>query len=298
MRMIPEQVKAFFFETLTRISPVLNTRVHFYRKFGRKLDIVTPHTLNEKILKLKFEGNNPLVKKCADKYTVREYVAEVGCAELLVPLIDVYDSVDEIRWEELPDKFAMKWNFGCGYNIICSNKAEFNEREMLRKMKMWERKKNYYLLYSEMQYKDVDKKIIVEKYLDNGTSKLPEDYKFYCMNGVCRTVMVCKEREIGRRAKYFWLDRQWKLLPYSKEAIENPEEDIPKPACLEKAIEYAEKLAKNFKFVRVDLYIIGDNVFFGELTFTPAGGMDVDLLLKPPGSTKTVDEILGAYLQI
>lgn len=49
--------------------------------------------------------------------------------------------------------------------------------------------------------------------------------------------------------------------------------DIPKPKNLNKMIEYAEILSRDFKFVRVDLYDTGDKVFFGELTFTPHGGL-------------------------
>lgn len=87
-----------------------------------------------------------------------------------------------------------------------------------------------------MQYKDVKKKIIVEEYLDAGSDKLPEDYKFYCMNGVCRTIMVCKDRKIGEKARYFFMSRDWTLFPYTVEAIESPNEFIPKPECINTAM--------------------------------------------------------------
>ena len=300
MRIIPGRVETFFFEMLTRISPKLNTKVYYYRKFRRRLNLDSPKTFNEKILKLKLTeyGASPLVKKCADKFLVREYVKEQGCSELLVPLIAAYDNPQEINWNILPEKFAMKWNFGCGYNIICLDKSKLDRDSTVKKMKKWGGQKEYYLSHSEMQYKDVQKKIVVEQFLDVGKGKLPEDYKFFCMNGVCRVIMVCKDREIGKKARYFWMDTNWNLLPYSMEAIENPFEKIDKPTCLEAAIEYAQKLSEPFKFVRVDLYLIEDKIYFGELTFTPAGGMDVDLLIVPPDENKTVDEILGSYLEL
>lgn len=300
MRIILGRVETFFFETLTRISPKLNTKAYYFRKFGKRLNLENPSTLNEKILKLKLEDYmyNPIIKKCADKYTVREYIEKTGCGEILIPLIAVYDSPAQINWESLPDKFAMKWNFGCGFNIICTDKALMNRDTVIHQMEEWGKRDDYYLSHSEMQYKDVKKKIVVEEYLDAGKDKLPEDYKFYCMNGVCRTIMVCKDREIGKKARYFFMSRDWALYPYSVEAIDSPNENIPKPSCIDEAIEYAERLSKGFPFVRVDLYIIDNKIYFGELTFTPAAGMDTDLKVIPPNSDRNVDAIFGEWLTI
>src|SRR5699024_5967641 len=104
---------------LSTISPTLATKFFYKKAFGKQLDLIEPKTLNEKILWLKLNTykNNPLVTQCADKYLVREYVREAGCKEILNELIGVWDSVDEIEWDKLPDKFALKVNHGCGYNI-------------------------------------------------------------------------------------------------------------------------------------------------------------------------------------
>ena len=299
MRIIPGRLETLFFKTLTKISPILNTKVYYHRKFGKKLDLNNPKTFNEKILKLKIEdyNRNPVVRQCADKYLVRDYIEKLGCGELLVPLIAIYDVPEEINWESLPDKFAMKWNYGCGFNIICNDKSKLYRDNVITQMQKWG-ESDYYLSHSEMQYKDVKKKIIVEEFLDSGTEKLPEDYKFYCMNGKCTTILVCKDRVIGKKAKYFFMSPEWMLYPYSEEAIENPNEKIPKPSCIQKAINYAEKLSAAFPFVRVDLYIIGEKIYFGELTFTPAAGMDTDLKVFPPESSENVDAIFGSWLDI
>ena len=300
MGIIPGRVETGFFKILTRISPTLNTKAYYYRKFGKKLDLDKPQTFNEKILKLKLENynTNPLIKQCADKYTVRDYIKTIGCQELLVPLVAVYDSPYEIDWDALPNRFAMKWNYGCGFNIICTDKEKMNKDRVIKQMELWGKQDKYWLSHSEMQYKDVEKRIIVEDYLDAGKGKLPEDYKFYCMNGKCKTILVCKDREIGKKANYFFMSPSWSLYPYSAEAIENPNEDIPKPVCIDRAIKYAEKISAGFPFVRVDLYIIGEKIYFGELTFTPAAGMDTDLKVIPPHSDKNVDSIFGEWLQL
>ena len=64
------------------------------------------------------------------------------------------------------------------------------------------------------------------------------------------------------------------------------------------AINNAEILAKRFPFVRVDFYFVNNEIVFGELTFTPAGGMDRDLKYIPPHGDRDVDHIFGDMLSI
>ena len=151
---------------LTIVSPELNTKARYFAGFHKKLNLKEPKTLNQKILwlKLKRYMNDPLVVQCADKFRVREYVKQCGCEDILIELYGVYDSVEEIDWEALPNEFVLKWNFGAGYNIICTNKAELDKDETLRIMKEWG-KSRYWLTHSEMQYKKMQKKIICERLL-------------------------------------------------------------------------------------------------------------------------------------
>ena len=53
---------------------------------------------------------------------------------------------------------------------------------------------------------------------------------------------------------------------------------LPRPDNFEKLFEYADKLSKPFPFVRVDFYLEKGEITFGELTFTPCGGFDVNRL--------------------
>lgn len=269
------EAQRVYYSLLTVISPELNTKARYKERFGKELDLANPKTLNEKILWLKLRDyeTNALVRQCADKYAVRNYVREMGCEEILVPMIAAYDSVDEINWDELPDSFAMKWNFGCGFNIICPNKADLDIPATIKKMKKWGRTQ-YHLPYSEMQYKDVPKKIIVEQYLRPKSGILPEDYKIYCFHGKPYCVMLCADRESGQ-AKYFFFDREWNFLRINKAGKEAPEGfTVPKVEGIEAAFQYAEKLAEPFPFVRADFYLIDGKVYLGELTFTPGGALD------------------------
>ncbi len=260
------------YSTATRISPALNTKMRYKSVFGKRWDPNHLLTLNDKVLWLKLNtyNNNMLVKQCADKYRVREYIDKIGCGELLNDLLAVYEKPDDIKWEVLPTKFVIKLNVGCGYNIVVTDKTQLNIRDTCNQLNKWMKEK-YYLLYSEMQYKDVKPYILIEKYLQPEKGILPEDYKFYCMNGRAEYVMVCVGREHGGHPKFYFYDREWNFCPFEEK--EDP--NLEKPLLIDKAFEYADKLSAPFPFVRTDLYLYDKNIVFGELTFTSAGGLDV-----------------------
>ncbi|MDO5546652.1 MAG: ATP-grasp fold amidoligase family protein [Eubacteriales bacterium] len=155
---------------LTMISPKLNTKVVFYSKFHRRLDLNHPKTLNEKVLWLKFNTywDNPVVKQCADKYRVREYLREKGFSELLTPLIGAYDNIEQIPWNALPERFVLKLNIGCGCNLVVADKSKFDIADAKKTMKKW-MKSRFWLMFAEMQYKDVEPHILIEEFLGTST---------------------------------------------------------------------------------------------------------------------------------
>ena len=276
-------VGKYFKQVLTLISPRLNTEFIYFVKFKKRINLKIPKTLDEKIqwLKLNTYLNNPLVTQCADKYAVREYVEKCGCGEILNKLYGVYDRVDDIPWETLPNSFVIKWNFGCGENLIVFDKSKLNIDEAKKKLNNWYKTRNtFYLTYSEMQYKGIPPKLVCEKLIETEDGGLPVDYKLYCFSGHADCVLVCSGRNLnGHGTKYYFFDRDWKLLRYNKTGKKAPVGfTIPKPAGVEKLFEYAEKLTKTFPFVRADFYLEKGKVLFGELTFTPCGGFDVNRL--------------------
>jgi len=258
----------------TLVSPTLNTKLRYRYLFKKSLNLKKPETFNEKLLwlKLKKYNNSPLVVQCADKYRVRDYVRTCGYEDLLVDLIGKWDSATEIPWEELPNKFVLKWNFGAGMNVICEDKALLNRTDTIKQMEQWGKKK-YWLSHSEMQYKSIPKKIICEKYLDQSNESVIPDYKIYCFHGNPQAILVLHNRGKGETTSEFF-DVKWRPLDNANKYSAH-QEATEKPACLEKMLEAATVLAAPFPFVRCDFYVIGDRFYFGELTFTPAGGMYV-----------------------
>lgn len=166
IKVIYRKLRYYVFCIATMISPELNTKLRYKSAFHKRLDLKNPRTLNDKILwlKLKYNNTNPLIVQCADKVAVRDYVKQCGCEEILIDLIGIYDSAEDIPWEELPNQFVLKWNFGAGMNIVCTDKSQMDKQTVINQMKKWGKCK-YWLPHSEMQYKYMPKKIICEKLL-------------------------------------------------------------------------------------------------------------------------------------
>jgi hypothetical protein len=244
-----------------------------YQFFGvtnYNLDIFSPKTFCEKMQWLKVFYENPLLTVCADKYRVREYVEEKISADLLVPLIGVYDSPEEIDFDILPNQFVMKVNWGSGLNIICKDKTKINVRKTKNALSNWLRKESNHYYYSfEFAYKNIVPKIMCEQYIEQIDGELL-DYKFFCFNGIAKYVQVDFDRHTNHIQSFY--DREWKKLNFT---IEYPQkfEPIPKPEYFDEMLKISEKLSQGFVFVRVDLYHVDAKIYFGELTFYPGTGM-------------------------
>ena len=263
--------------TVCACSPVLATRIKYRYNFHRGIHLRDPRTLDEKIqwLKLNTYRNNPLVSQCADKYLVRRYVEDCGCGEILNDLLYVWDRPEDIEWDSLPGSFVIKCNHGCGYNLLCPDKAKLNIQEAQERLTAWYQE-DYWKISAEIQYRPIKKKLICEKFIGDGSSLY--DYKFYCFNGKALYVMVCAGRELGK-PKFYFFDRDWNFCPITRDGKKAPEGfTLPKPDAYEEMIRYAEMLCKPFPFVRTDLYDVDGKIIFGELTFTPASGLDTNRL--------------------
>lgn len=264
------------FLKILRFFPKAHTCYLYYNRFHKSLDLANPQSLNEKILWLKFhEYHKDIYTQCADKYAVREYVEKKQCGEILNNLIAIYDHPDEIDFSILPKRFALKCNHGAGYNIICFDKATIDIQQVKRQLSKW-LKQDYSQNLSEPQYKNIPRKIICEEFIENN-GQFPDDFKFYCFDGKPEIVMLCRERK-NNATKFYYFDMDWNLLPLndtSKDALANSE-IIQKPDGFEKLKSYASILSKDFLFVRADFYLLEGKPLFGELTFTPAAGLDRD----------------------
>ena len=248
--------------------------IQFEKKTGYKLNLDNPKTFSEKIQWLKLYYHNPLLTKCADKVEVRDYIKDIVGEKYLVPYLGVYTNPKEIEFEKLPNQFIIKTNWGCKQNILCKDKSAFNKDSAIQKLTDWiTPQKNYYYKFFEWQYKDIKPKIVCEKLLLGKDGKIVENYKFFCFNGKYKYLMVTGKNE-GKRFFNFY-DRNLSLQPFTYgKVLNNPDVKLD-IKNYDEMISTAEKLAKPFPLVRVDLYEdVNNNIYVGELTFTPGNGTD------------------------
>lgn len=242
----------------------------FYSSRHEILSLKNPKTYSAKIQWLKLHGNLERYARYADKYTVREYVKNTIGSEYLIPLIGVWDSFDEIPFDKLPNRFVLKATHGCGYNFICKDKASVDYATLRQTFNKW-MTENFYKLQREPQYKDCTPRIVCEAYLEDETGSLT-DYKFFCQKGNPEIIQVDADRFTNRKSDL--LDIDWNRLDYvTVGTLNTPSKPIKKPENLKQMVSLARKLSKDFPFVRVDLYSVGNKIYFGELTFTPGSGI-------------------------
>lgn len=240
----------------------------YYKKVGKFLNLKNPKSFSEKIQWIKLNGNLESVSSLVDKYLVREFIKEKIGEEHLIKIYGVYNNLEEIDFENLPNKFVIKDTHGSGSNFICKDKKNIDKIKLKETVDKWFLK-NFYTMTRERQYKNCDHKLIVEEYLEDSNGEL-HDYKFFCLGGKVRVIEVDIDRFGDLKRDYY--DTNWNKLNLKKGA-NNSNIKLDRPKDLKKMIQYAEKLSKGIELLRVDFYYINDNIYFGELTFTPASGL-------------------------
>ena len=275
-----EQLKKIYRFIIKRLPAKLVLNIENLRGYKRLLKKNRIEYFGEKIQWIKLYGNLETYKDLVDKYRVREYVEKKIGKKYLTEIIKVYSSTNEINFEELPDRFVLKLNTGSGYNIICKDKEKINRKKVIKQLNNW-LKEDYFKIKKEPQYKNIEKKIICEKYMENKKGELL-DYKLFCFNGKTEFIEVDFDRFENHAMNFY--DLKWNLMDLKKGKYPNYSGKLEKPENLNEMIEVAEKLSEELPFARIDLYDVDNKIYFGEITLTPAGGLtpfiplDKDLL--------------------
>ena len=164
-----------------------NKVMSFYKKHqGRIFNIENPKTFTEKIQWLKIYDSTFEKTYCADKITVREFVKNKLGNDICIPILKVYNNSNEIKLDELPNKFVLKCNHGSAMNIVVTDKSKINLINVKKQLNKW-MNYDYAELGGEAHYKLIPHKIFAEKYVPN-----LEDVKFFCFNGKVKFIQIDK----------------------------------------------------------------------------------------------------------
>lgn len=246
-------------------------RMQYRVKFGRKLDLKNPKRFTEKIQWYKLNYKNDLMPQCSDKYLVRKYVESKGLGHILNDLYAVFERPEDIRLDELPEKFVMKLSNGSGTNLLCRDKRELSQSAVVEEFRkfVFKVKAN---LGREWPYVKTKPVTIVERLLeDEGhINNAVNDYKIFCYNGKPEYI-ICISDRYSDQCNHLIYDTEWNKVHVVSEGA-RIEEDAPKPENLEEMLEIAAKLSEDFPFARIDLYSLEGKTYFGEITFYPWSG--------------------------
>lgn len=254
--------------------------IHFPNKFyiskyyrflvGENIDWNNPKKFNEKINWIKLYDQRPVYTTMVDKVEAKKYVASIIGEQYIVPTLAVYEKVEDINWDELPNKFVIKCNHDSASYTICKDKFQLDKVATIEKLRK-ALSTDFFWIAREWAYKNVKKRILVEELLEDPNGDL-KDYKFFCFNGEVKAMFIATDRQNANvETKFDFFDANFNHLPMTSHhpnAIPMPQ----KPTSFELMKQLAATLSKGIPHVRVDFYEVNGKPYFGEFTFYHDGG--------------------------
>lgn len=280
------RIKNYMFKLLPIDKYLQLTYLYYHRK---KLDIKRPKRYTEKLYWLKkyYQNNQKdLLTKIYDKYNVREYICKkLGNDEYLPKLYGVYDSVEEIPFDKFPNDFILKITQGSGTNIISRGNESIDRGKYKEKLEKWLNEARDLNLTRKRYNEDSvlfngDAKIICEELLMNEDKSIPDDIRFFCFNGKPRFFCVDFDSvdERGEKKSEYYRNTyslNGELIDVNLGRPNNSEFKFETKGDISKMISIASKLSEDFIFVRIDMFIVNDKIYCGEITPIPQGGSGV-----------------------
>ena len=260
-----------FRNILIKTCPVFYVKKQYKYITHHKLNLKNPTRYTEKLqyLRLFVYPKDEEVIRAASRDGAREYLREQGFEDILIKSYGVFDHFEDIDFGELPNRFVLKCTHACAFNMIIRDKSKFDIEAARKKFHKW-LKTNYGNMTCEKHYSPIKPRIIVEEYIGE-LEHLPVEYKIHVFNGVAKSMYVVTGRGEDIRYNNYYID--WTPFDGSQfNGWKKTDYELKKPENWDRMVKIAERLGKNFPFVRVDLYNIDGKIYFSELTFTPAKG--------------------------
>lgn len=253
----------------------LYLRIKYYRNTRRWLHLRHPKEYSEVLQWLKIHDQNPRYRDLVDKYKVKEIVSKTIGEQYVVPLLGVWNSPDEIDFSALPERFVLKCTHLSGRVYCCHDRDSFDIPAVLDSLRQ-DLATDYYYAGLEWPYKNAERRIIAEAYLENesseGSRSILTDYKFFCFSGVPKLFYISKDGDKCPTTDFF--DADFNPLPIR---MRDPNSAVlpSKPECFEQMKALAAKLSEGIPHVRIDFYLADGKIYFGEYTFFHCSGFSL-----------------------
>jgi len=260
--MILKKISMFFLIILTILLVVNYNFDIIYKKKS-----INGFCKDQKELHLKRKGF------FSDKYLVKKYVLDNFPEMKVMKTLFITKKPEDLNKFNFPDNFLLKCTSGSQMNIIVKNN-NFDIKDLIKKSKIF-MERNYstysyrkipFLNLQENHYNYCDKSIMIEEFIGDNL----KDYKFFIIKGKLSFIQIDKNRFTGHQRNFY--DKNLNLINSKSSFIKNFSEKIELENSIIKKIEnIGEKFYKKEKidFFRLDIYIVNNDIYFGEFTFTP-----------------------------
>lgn len=253
-------------------SDRLYLKLMFRLQMGYWMDFDNPQTFNEKLQWLKLYNRRPEYTQMVDKYAVKEYVASIIGEQYIIPTLGVWDRVEDIDFDSLPNQFVLKCTHDSGGIVICTDKSQLDIAAAKAKLRAG-LKRDYYPLSREWPYKGVPHRIIAEQYMVDESGYELKDYKFFCFSGQPKALFIASDRSHPtEETKFDFFDMEFNHLPFTN-GHPNSTKPVLKPKGFDTMCTLAAKLSESMPHARIDFYDINGYIYFGEITFFHWGGI-------------------------
>jgi hypothetical protein len=245
--------------------PLRLKRAVLYREAHGRRPRRPPQTFTEKIDWRVVHDRRPLIGRLGDKLAMRAYATDI-CPTVRIPAV-LWSGTDvaALADMDLPDRWVLKPNHGSMRVHIGTGRPDVAE---LRRITTGWLDEPLFRTRGEWVYSQARRLLLVEEFLGSGDP--PVDFKFLVFGGRVELVQVDTGRFGDHRRRLYTPD--WTPVDVAEAVAPGPV--TPPPTSLARMLEVASVLGAAFDFVRVDLYDVDGEIWFGELTPYPGGGLD------------------------
>lgn len=267
-----------------RLPSNLSRRAVFFYYHGRFPRIRHPVTFTEKVNWRILKDRREILTWTCDKLAMKDYVSNLQGATVqgvrIPRTLWSGTHVSELANVKLPENWVLKPNHRSGLVYFGHGRPDI---PLLQEMTpSWLRPTEAADLH-EWAYSKASPLLLAEEFLGMPGSP-PPDYKFYVFAGEVAAIEVHAGRHSDHRVRFYLPD--WTPLEVSVGNYPPSPTEAP-PGNLEEMVAIASELGRSFDFIRVDLYSVDGDVFFGELTPYPGSGIN-------PFVPNSFDDELGA----
>jgi hypothetical protein len=255
---------------LIGMIPVSTKRQALYlTTIGKRGDFVEPKTFNEKVnWRILNDRRDRIVKAC-DKMWMKEMArAAYPGLDLRIPAT-FWSGTDVGAAPDLMDlpPWVLKPNNSSGHAIFGPD-PRVGREELRRQIRTWFDQTP--LEMGEWGYGRARQQLLLEERIPTPDGEPPVDYKFFVFDGRIELIQVNRGR-FGERQTATFFDTNWRRLPVHW--LNQPVAEEPRPTELDRMLRIARILGTDWDFIRVDLYAVGGEVWFGEFSPYPGSGL-------------------------